>query len=727
MEKLKSSKVRLGGIDGAVYAERSEDGIPRITADTFDDLVYGLGWVHAFDRGLELELTRLIAKGTAAEFLDGSEELIASDTYMRRWNMFGIAKQQVSELEDSTLAMVQKYCAGINYVLENGKRPFEFKLIGHRPEPWAPADCIMMSKLIGLVDMTETQGWVEKFIVQMLQEGVPLAQVKEMFPYLSDEPADDFLEVIRSVKLFEPIVPETLRWKSLPRMKASNNWVVAGSRSASGKPILCGDPHLDSARLPAIWQEVMMRSGDFWFAGCTVPGIPFPALGRTGDIAWSPTYGYMDISDFFIEEVKGGRYRRGDGWRDFEVREETIGVKKGEPRKVLYYENGHGLLDGAPDEDGYYLCLAFTLGRGRGADTMNHGAAILDCSTVAEAMPHFAAIDFCSQNWVCADREGNIGYAQSGRCPVRPEGFSGLLPLPGWDESFDWKGTYPVDMNPSMYNPAEGFIRTANNDMNSCAQCLVCNLPMADYRARRIHEMLSARDDHSVASMQKMHYDLYSKHAEDYMPMIRPLLPDTPEGRALADWDLRYTGESTEASSFEKIFFEYAKLVFGKLSLGDEVMDHLMDQTIIFSDFTINFDQVLLSEESAWFGGRPREELLSEAIDKGLAKESPPWGTTRMVMMNNIMFAGRLPKFLGFDYGPIEIIGNRATIPQGQIFTTYGGRVATFSPTFKFVTDFAEDCIHSTMAGGPSDRRFSRWYTSGVADWIAGRYKVSRP
>jgi len=96
------------------------------------------------------------------------------------------------------------------------------------------------------------------------------------------------------------------------------------------------------------------------------------------------------------------------------------------------------------------------------------------------------------------------------------------------------------------------------------------------------------------------------------------------------------------------------------------------------------------------------------------------------VMMNNLMFAGRLPKFLGFDYGPIEIIGNRATIPQGQIFTTLGGRKATFSPTFKFTTDFRENCIHSTMAGGPSDRRFSKWYTSGISDWIAGRYRVMK-
>lgn len=727
MKKLKSTEIRIQGVEGPIRLSRNEYGVPLVRAKNLIDLFYGLGWVHAHDRPAELELTRLVAKGTAAEHLDASEELVASDIYMRRYNMWGDGQAQVAHLTPEAARITDSYCAGINHVLENGGRPFEFKLIGHRPEPWSAADCITMTKIIGLIDMTETQGWVEKLIVQMLQNGVPLDQVRELFPFLTDEPDPAFLDIIRQVKLVSPIVPETLRWKSLPRMKASNNWVVAGTRTASGKPMLCGDPHLDTSRLPAIWHEVMLRSDDMWFAGCTVPGIPLPALGRTNNIAWSPTYGYMDVIDFFVEEVRDGRYRRGEEWRDFTVREEVVKLKKGEPRTVRFYENEHGVLDGEPSEDGYYLCMAWTLGRGRGADTLNHGAVLLDSESVEEIMPHFGAIDFCSQNWVCADSKGNIGYHQSGRCPVRAPGVSGLLPVPGWDPSFDWRGETPVENNPSLYNPLEGYIGTANNNMNHCAKTPVCNLPMGDWRARRIHEMLAARTDHTVESMQAMHYDLYSKQAEDWMPIIRPLLPGGERADLLRDWDLRYESGSVAASVFENIYREFAFQVFGEQSLGAEVMSHLMIETILFCDFTGSFDQVLMREESAWFGGRTRDDLLTIAIERGLAREARPWGEGRKVMMKNIMFGGRLPKWLGFDYGPIEIIGSRATIPQGQIFKTFGGRQATFSPTFKFVTDFAEDCIHSTMAGGPSDRRFSRWYTSGVADWIAGRYRVMRP
>jgi penicillin amidase len=727
MEKLKDREIAIQGVEGTVRLKRNQYGIPHVSADSFDDLFYGLGWVHAFDRPVELELTRLVAKGQAAEHLEASEELIASDTYMRRYNLWGDSREQVAQLTPEAARIADCYCRGVNHVLASGGRPFEFLLLSHKSEPWTPADCITMTKLIGLVDMTETQGWVEKLIVQMLKNGVPLDQLRELFPYMDDRPDPEFLDIIRQVRLSEPIIPETLRWKSLPRMKASNNWAVSGSRSASGKPILCGDPHLDSSRLPAIWHEVMLRTGDTWFAGCTVPGIPLPALGRTGHLAWSPTYGYMDVIDHFVEEVKDGRYRRGDEWRDFTVREELIRLKKGEPRKVRFYENEHGVLDGDPSEDGYYLCMGWTLGRGRGADTLNHGAALLTSKTVEEIMPHFAAVDFCSQNWVCADSEGNIGYHQSGRCPRRAPGVSGLLPVPGWDPAFDWQGECPVDMNPSLYNPPEGYIGTANHDMNYCAKTRACNLPMGDWRARRIHEMLAARSDHTVASMQKMHYDLYSKQAEDWMPIIEPLLPEGPHADLLRDWDLRYEGNSVAASVFENIYREFALLVFGEQSLGAEVMRYLMDETIVFCDFTGSFDAVMRREESAWFGGKTRDELLRVAVERGLAAEARPWGEGRMVMMSNIMFAGKLPKWMGFDYGPIEIIGGRATIPQGQIFKTLGGRRTTFSPTYKFVTDFIEDSIHSTMAGGPSDRRFSRWYASGVEDWVAGHYRIQKP
>ncbi len=724
MVRLGSREITLQAVRGELKLKRNEYGIPCIKGDNYLDLYFGLGWIHAYDRLVAVELTRLIAKGRAAEHLD--PELLNVDITMRRYNLWGDSKSEAAKLTGETLELLEAYCAGINRRLTSVKLPFEFNLIGYKPQPWTPADCIMMTKMMGIVDMTETQGWMEKLIIQMLQQSISLRQVKELFPYITEEPGEDYLEIIRQIKLLEPIVPETVKWDFLPRFQCSNNWVVSGKKSASGQPILCGDPHLDTGRLPAIWQEVILQAGDYYFVGATVPGIPATALGRTAHLAWSATYGYMDVIDYFIEEVKDKQYRKGDRWLPFTVREEIVGVKKEQPVTVRYYENEHGVLEQEPLEDGYYLCFAWSAGRDCGVETAEQMTRLSRCATVKEAMDCFAGLDFAAFNWVIADQEGSIGYQMSGRCPVRADGWSGLLPLPGWDEKYDWRGYHDRSKNPSLYNPPEQFIATANQDLNQYAAAKVTNLPMAPYRAQRITELLSARDDHTVESMQQMHYDLYSKQAELFMEKIRPLLPDSEYGRLLKEWDLRYDSASLAPSLFENIYRELTENVFGALGFGPDVLEYLVTETILFHDFYGNFDRVMLSEESVWFRGISGQDLLNNAVEKGLAILAEPYGQDRKIMMKHLLLGGRMPKFLGFDYGPVELIGCRATIPQGQIFKSFG-RLATFSPSYKFVTDFQEEAIHSAMAGGPTDRRFSRWYTSGIQDWMAGKYRVMKP
>ncbi|HOL16756.1 MAG TPA: penicillin acylase family protein [Bacillota bacterium] len=718
MYKLGRRGMILQGRRGDISIRRNSFGIPCIRAGNFADLLYGLGWVHAHDRQVAMELTRLIGKGVAAEHLDPA--LLGVDKVMRRYNLWGDASSQARQLSGEALELLEAYCAGVNKRFAAG-RPFEFKLIGHTPQPWTPEDCIIATKMMGIVDLTETQGWMEKFIVQMLQKGIPLAQIKELFFHLSEEPGEEYLQIISQLKLPEPCVPETIPWAEIPRFQCSNSWVVSGKKSVSGKPILCGDPHLDTSRLPAIWQEVILQADDFYFIGATVPGIPAPALGRTGDLAWSATYGNMDVVDYFIEEVKDGHYRKGERWLPFRVREETFRVKKGEAVKVRYYENEHGVLEQELQGDGYYLCFAWSAARDCGAESVEKMLQICRCRTVKEAMDCFAGLDFASFNWVIADRQGNIGYQMSGRCPVRAPGWSGLLPFPGWDERFDWRGYHDRKDNPSLYNPPEQFIASANQDVNEYAPMKVNNLSMAPYRSMRISQLLAARDDHTVETMKQMHYDIYSLQAERYMELLLPLLPDNEKGRLLKEWDLRYSSDSRAATLFENIYREIGKAVFGELNFGPEVLEYLVEETILFHDYYWNFDRVIFNENSAWYKGKKREEILKQAVERGLAADPEPYGAGRKIMLKNLFFGGRLPKFLGFDYGPVELIGGRATISISQIYKS-NGREATFSPTYRFITDFQEECIHSVLAGGPSDRRFSRWYSSGIRDWVDGNY-----
>lgn len=725
MVKLNQKEIEIAACDGTVFLKRDENGVPHIRAKGYRDLLFGLGWAHAYDRLLAMDLTRIIGRGQASEQLDGSPEFVEVDKVFRRYRLWADSVEEARKLKGENRELLDAYCKGVNRVLESGRRPFEFRLIRHRPEPWTPADCILITRMMGHVDLSETQGFMEKFIIQMIQNGVPFSRIKELCPYVEEKPDPEFMEVIKKVKLAGSIVPPTVGWSAIPRLESSNNWVVSGKRTASGKPILCGDPHLDTARLPAIWYEVALRCDEFYFVGSTVPGLPACALGRTADLAWAPTYGCMDVSDYFIEEVKGGKYRRGDDWHDFVVREETLEVKGKEPLGLRFYETVHGTLDTEPAEDGYYLSYAVSSERTGTADVDNM-TKLPRAKTVSEAMGYFAALDFGAFNWVLADSAGNIGYQMGGSVPVRPEGVSGLLPLPGWDERYDWKGTHDRDKNPSLYNPEDGYFGTANQDVNDLGALPMLTLPMADNRARRIAQMLAARTDHTVESMKAMHYDLYANQADDFMKVIRPLLPDTPNGKLLKDWDSVYSPDGLAPTLFESVYRELRRAVFGDSGMGKGVFDYLLDETIIPYIFYGNFDRVLLSEDSGWFGGKPRDEIYRAAIEKGLEVEAVRYGGTRQVVMKNLFFGGRLPRFLGFDYGPIELPGSRSTITQGQIFTS-AGRLATFSPTYKFITDFSEDRIHSVLAGGQSDRRFSKWYTSGIKDWLAGRYHVLSP
>ncbi len=315
-------------------------------------------------------------------------------------------------------------------------------------------------------------------------------------------------------------------------------------------------------------------------------------------------------------------------------------------------------------------------------------------------------------------------FCRGGRCPVRPDNWIGVLPLPGWDEAYDWKGFYPPEKNPRLLNPEQGYFGTSNQDLNHLSDVHIQTMPMSDDRATRIAELLAERDDHSVESLKKMQYNVYGKHAERVMPLIRHLLPESGNGKLLSAWDLIYASDSVAASVFENVYFEIVRTVFGDYGVGREVIEYILDNTELYYMYYGQFDHVLQREESLWFGGKTRDEVFGEAVARGLEMEAAPFGSTRQVMMKNLVYGDMMPDF---NYGPIEIIGCRGTVSQGAIFRAPGGRIATFSPTIRFISDMSCNKYYSCLAGGPSEKPTSPLYASGVEGWLAGDYKLIEP
>jgi len=718
---LSGSPVTLDTKGGKTTILRNGHGIPEISAKRYEDAYYGMGWVHAHDRQLQTLLTRLLLEGRAAETLSGEPALVEIDRYMRRMRFLPDPDSEIKKLDPEVRRHLEFYTMGFNHYLETHGAVFEFRLLGYKPEPWRIRDSLILGKIMAFLGLADAQGAMEKFLVQMARNDLSEKKLRELFPYLSER--IDYA-LLKKLELAPPLVPEALKWLSkIPKMTASNNWAVSGRLTASGKPMYCSDPHLEVNRIPSIWQEIVLRLPDNVVMGASLPGVPGIAIGRTKNLAWGATYSFMDMIDYRIEECRDGRYRRGKQWKPFAVREEVIKVKKGEPVVEKVYENEHGVLEGNPFQEGHYLVMSWSAARACGAGEFNGLLALPHARSAREAMACFRKLEALSFNWVMADSSGNIAYQMSGRLFKRPRGVSGLVPLPGWEKRYSPRGFVSPAHLPSALNPPEGFIVTANQDLNRLGKAKPINLPMASYRADRIAQLLKKKKKLTVDDMKRIHLDLYSLQAERFMRVLRPLLPDTDNGRILREWECSYTPDSRGATLFESVYLALLNTVFGDNGMGREVVDWVMNETGLFNDYYGNLDEILMNPRSAWFEGRPREELFKRAIKEGLTAKPEPYGKTRLVTLSHLLFGGKLPRFLGFDYGPIQLPGGRATVPQGQIFKS-AGRVTTFSPSYRMIADLAEHALHTNIAGGSSDRRFSRWYMRDMENWLKGVYKV---
>ncbi|MEW6259594.1 MAG: penicillin acylase family protein [Thermodesulfobacteriota bacterium] len=713
---------QLNGKDGSISIRRNEYGIPEISAESFGDAFVALGYMHARDRQLQMMLTRILLQGRASELLADDPALVEIDRYMRRMRFLPDAADELARLSEEHRNALGAYADGVNRCLSDHGRIWEFRLMRVPIEPWKPEDTLILAKIMGFLGLADVQGNMEKFLVQMVQNGIPEAKIRELFPYLCDS-ID--VERMKAVRLKPPIVPEALSWlRKLPHFCASNNWVVAGQLTRTGRPILCNDPHLEVNRLPAIWYEVVMRIAGRTVVGITLPGAPAVAAGRTPEIAWGVTYSFMDQIDFRIERCRNGCYFRDEGWTPFRVREERIRTKKGRILVETVYENEWGLLEGDPSIDGEYLVMQWSCARKAGAGDIAGMFDLMKATRVDEAIACFRKLECLSFNWVVADRDGRIGYQMSGRMFRRPEGVSGLMPTPAWDRRFHPTGWVDPMELPCRIDPQEGFIVTANQDLNGWGTAQPINLAMAAWRADRITDMLRAHAGSIDAdTMQSIQTDLLSLQATVFMDVLRPFLPNTEAAERLSEWDCRYDALSTDATRFEAIYQELIEIVFGDHGMGRDVLQHIMSETSLFNDYYGNFDAILLKKDSAWFDGRRREDILREAIEVGLSKPVVPYGETRRINLNHLLFGGKLPRFLGFDYGPIQLPGNRATVAQGQIFRS-AGRQTTFSPSWRMIADFSRKELLTSLPGGPSDRRFSPYYTCDIDNWRNGRYKL---
>lgn len=707
-----------------LYLERDDAGVVHVNANKLNDAIWGSGYAHAIDRYTQLLLMRIIGQGRLCELLDDTDENLAVDTFFRRSNWHSALTEEVDKLDQQTKDICQSYCDGVNAGLST-KKISMLKMLGYRPSPWTIEDSILISRMTSYLTLAQSQTEVESFFIEAVQAGTTLEQLKDLFPI--DEDSFD-RALIDSIELQEKMIPDSLLWNNvIPRMMASNNWVISGTKTASGQPILANDPHLEVNRLPNVWCEQSLNFGHSKVIGMCMPGLPGIIIGRNNHLSWGATYSFMDTVDSWVESCQDGQFKYDDQWVNFKVRQEIIKRKKGPSTCVTFYDNHHGVLSGNPTKTGHYLATGWT-GANSGAQSLISCIQMYTATNAKDAMKYLGLVE-SAWNWVISDIEGNIGYQMSGLMPKRYSGWNGFTPMPGWESKYDWQGFVSLEDLPRSYNPPEGFIVTANQDLNHLGNVSPINMPMGNYRATRISEVIEQRDDHNVAGSKALQFDVYSHQAKEFLQVLLPLLEHNKiDGQAyhvLKQWDCCYQLDSIGAPIFEVFYKALRHEIFGlgNNGLGAKVVEHLSIESGLFIDFYQNFDNVMLNENSAWFAGSSRNEKFINAFQTiGHSKKLAKWSDINTIEFTNILVNKKLPTAFGFCTKPIPLLGGRATPHQGQIYRN-AGRATSFSPTIRFISDMKDDYLHTCLAGGPSDNRFSKWYRSGLTAWRNGDYK----
>jgi penicillin amidase len=572
-----SGTIVLAGLGAEVEVLRDANGIPHIFAASRDDAYFALGFVHAQDRLWQMEARRRIGAGRLSEIL--GPRTIKTDRFFRTLGIARVAERNVAALDSETRAALVAYAAGVNAFLagRRGLLPPEFLLLGApAPEAWRPADSIVVLKLMAL---RLSRNWRNEMLRARLARRLSAAQIEELWPpYPDDGPvALPAFAPPDGAKLYRRLPLDALWARTPPGAPGgvgSNNWVVAGGRSETGKPLLANDTHLGLSA-PGTFYLAHLNAPGLNVVGATLPGLPLVVLGRNDRVAWGFTNTSPDTQDLFIERVDPGdesRYLAPGGSRPFTTRREIIRVDGADDVILTVRESRHGPIisdvsSSAADvtQTGEALAFAWTALRD---DDLTPQAG-LKLTRARDWTGFVAALrDYHGpqQNIVYADVDGNIGFYAPALVPIRKSG-DGRAPVPGWTGEHDWIGFVPFEALPHAFNPANGRIVTANNKIvPDSYPYLITRDWEASYRARRITELIDRRPRHTPESFREIQADVTSLMARDMLPHLLRARPGTEAARAaralVEGWDGEMARDKPEPLIFSAWYRELTRLVY---------------------------------------------------------------------------------------------------------------------------------------------------------------------
>lgn len=784
-------EVQADELESQVEVYRDGMGVAHIYAATSHDLFFAQGYVHAQERFWQMDAWRHIGSGTLSEMF--GKEQVKTDAFLRTLGWKQTAEAEWEGLGQESRNILLAYTEGVNAYLKDhtgDALSLEYSVLklinsNYKIEPWTPINSLTWGKAMAW----DLRGNMDEEIERaVLLKTLTQEQVDELYPeYPSDHPVivnatggGDDLAVsstntasdISDQVLYQVAQNIVLLNQALGPLGdgiGSNSWVVSGSKTASGSPLLANDPHL-SIQMPSIWFQVGLHCYPktdvcpYEVAGFSFAGVPGVVIGHNDRIAWGFTNAGPDVMDLYIEKVNPdnpNQYEVNGEWVDFEIRTETISVGKGEPVELVVRSTRHGpvvsdtyadLMDeGDPNDE------EFTPFRESAGIELPENYVIalkwtaLTPSTPFEAMWGFdkasnweefreAAKKFHvpAQNLLYADVEGNIGYQMPGDIPIRAMG-DGRVPVPGWTDDYEWTGFIPFDELPYTFNPDEGYIVTANNQIHTdCYPYLITSDWDYGFRANRIVEMLtSATGLIDIDDFKKMQSDTFDANGPVFVPQLVQVLGSElsmNEAAALdilSQWNYQATADSAGAAIFE---------VFWRHLLQNTFNDNLPEA--YQPEGGSRWMEVMrnLNENSFWWDNattidkvESRDDILkqsfTEAVDDLINEEgkSPSewqWGKLHTATFRNQTLGesgiGLIENL--FNRGPFPVNGGEAIV-NATGWTVTEGYEVDWLPSMRMIVDLgdlnASVSVHTT---GQSGHAYHAHYDDMSPLWSANQY-----
>lgn len=751
-------ELTLPQLSAPVTVYTDEYGVPHVYAENEEDLFFAAGYLQASERLYKMDVIARAVEGRLAEAF--GPDLIEDDKYLRVWGFHRIAKRGIKTMSAETRGILERGLEGINAYIDDHAEdlPVEFKIAGHKPIRWTLEHVVGYARLMGH-DLC--LAWMPEVIFGGVLSELGEERARELYPvypdtkpYIVPQVPENFGAVASALLRSEKRIREITGAQG--SHIGSNSWVLGGSMTESGSPLLANDPHLQFSQ-PAVWYEMHLVGGRFDVAGVTLAGVPVVILGQTKDYAWGFTNVMVDDTDFYIEvtdDAHPDQYFYDGEWRDMILHEEVIQVKGEEPIIHIVRETIHGPIINdvhtvLKANESTPVSMSWV-----GNYLTKEVEAFIGLNTASNWEEFSAAAEkfwIPGQNMIYADVSGNIGWRPAVALPVRAPG-TGLVPLPGDDPQWDWQGFVPYEEMPYLYNPAQGYIATANNKtIGDQFPHYISAYWEPPARANRIHEMLGTADKkYSVEDMQTIQYDFLSDHARDLLPLMLSYLnredysdpTQLAAYDALEQWDYIMEKDAPEAAIFNVLWVNFAYQLYGDEM--DLIGEEFKDGFFKLANLSLRNAIYLLEQlpDSRWFDDVATAKLLEtpahilkraftatilELQDRlGPSMTDWQWADLHTLTHEHPMGSiSALDWLLDLNIGPFPASGSGTTVNNME-YRMYDPYDVVLGPSVRHIYDLSDlsKGSLSVLPTGQSGNPASPHYDDQAEMYNTGKYRA---